>query len=975
MQPHLHRIALLGTFSLIPAMQAAPLLPGKKLGIDYGPTPTTNWNNFTGNATKAAGTVVHLDGTVSDGVAMVVANGQFFNNDGTNNWIGLQTNAASIAPNLKAPPEFVDSVTTDLAGNNTVGDATPFKLTITGLNPYLTYKVHAVSAATGSSPVDTLTISGAATYGPSAISRTSAVSSGLYHKFESVTPTTGGQLTFDTFDSSAGQNPILNGILIEAIAPTADGLLDGDGDNMANWWEVAYQFDPANPADGGTTDSDGDGFSNVAEFQAGSDPRSNTSTPPAEWAVDGDGDWGTAVSWNPAAVPGGIDRGARFRSSVLATAEAANVALNVPVTLGLMEITGDKPFTFGSGNPITFSTSVDSARLSTTATIGESIAFSGGVVLASPLEVTVAGQASITFDGALTESSGPHKLTKKGSGDLILAGDTSAFAGELTIGGGRAVLSRSGAFDFSNVISGSGALVIDGGGTLTMTLANTYTGGTLITGGSTVDVDGITPLGTGILTLNDGTLKASGSIGASGRIVNIGTMGATVNVMGAAFIVTTGGSSTSTGSVLKTGPGTWQITGGNSGTLGPVTVAQGTYDLARNDTFGNHGVSQQELIVQAGAKVTNGTGAIGFNTFRSITLEGGNIAVTNSLTALSGAFQAYHIKQSLVATGTAPSTITDEVNGANGAINIGGTADIGGGAGADLVIDVEDVTGSPAADLTISAKLKNSANASFAALRSGIVKEGAGLLVLTRINSYTGNTTVNAGTLSLQQASLADIADIHIGTGAVLHLDYTGSDTIDQLTLGGEGVVPGEYGAVGSPSPVIGTPFITGSGTLTVTTTSIVEDPFADWMEINYPSLTAPHNDASADPDHDGLTNFEEFAFAGDPTDPGSQGLRNFAIETVGITRHLTLTTAVRTGAVFDGAGPLTESVDGIDYTIRGSADLTNYTLGLIEVSPAIVTGFSLPAPAGFEYRTFRLSDPVDSHPKAFLQIKAAATP
>jgi len=98
------------------AAHGAPLLPGTKIGVDYGPTLTANWNNFTGNGSKAVGTVVNLDGSISDLLAMTVSNGQFFNNDGTNNWVGLQSNATSIAPNPKAPPEFVDSVTTTSGG-------------------------------------------------------------------------------------------------------------------------------------------------------------------------------------------------------------------------------------------------------------------------------------------------------------------------------------------------------------------------------------------------------------------------------------------------------------------------------------------------------------------------------------------------------------------------------------------------------------------------------------------------------------------------------------------------------------------------------------------------------------------------------------------------------------------------------------------------------------------------------------------
>ena len=113
------------------------------------------------------------------------------------------------------------------------------------------------------------------------------VSQGLYHSFASVLPTTGGQLTFDTIDSGAGTNPIVNGILIEVLAPTAAGLLDNDSDTMPNWWEVAYQFDPESNLDGGSADFDGDGVSNVDEFTGGSDPRNPLSVP-----VDPDMDGG-----------------------------------------------------------------------------------------------------------------------------------------------------------------------------------------------------------------------------------------------------------------------------------------------------------------------------------------------------------------------------------------------------------------------------------------------------------------------------------------------------------------------------------------------------------------------------------------------------------------------------------------------------------------------------------------------------------
>lgn len=346
------------------AAHGAPLLPGTKVGIDYGPTLTTNWNNFPNTTpaalSKAAGTVIHLDGTVSDLLAMTVSNVQFINNDGTGTatttWVGLQSNPTSIAPNPKAPPEFVDSVTTDIAGNFSLGDANPFRLVVTGMNPYLAYKIDAVSSAASGTNTESLTIVGDISYGPSAISRPLTVSQGLYHSFASVLPTTGGQLTFDSIDSGAGTNPIINGVLIEALAPTAAGLLDNDADTMPNWWEAAYQFNPESNVDGGSADFDLDGVSNVDEFAGGSDPRNPLSVPAVPtWAVDGDGSWNTPANWSPATVPNGLNGLAKLSSASLTTAPGATIALDVPVSLALLEATGGKPFTLGAGNALTFS--------------------------------------------------------------------------------------------------------------------------------------------------------------------------------------------------------------------------------------------------------------------------------------------------------------------------------------------------------------------------------------------------------------------------------------------------------------------------------------------------------------------------------------------------------------------------------------------------------------------------------------------
>lgn len=951
------------------AAHGAPLLPGKKIGVDYGPTLTTNWNNFTGNGSKAAGSVVHLDGTVSDLLAMTVSNGQFYNNDGTNNWVGLQSNGTSIAPNPKAPAEFVESVTTDIAGNFSLGDANPFRLVVTGLNPYLAYKIDSVSTAASGSNTESLSVVGDITYGPTAISRPLTLTQGLYHSFASVVPTSGGQLTFNSIDSGAGTNPIVNGTLIEVLAPTAAGLLDNDGDTMPSWWEVAYQFDPESNLDGGSADFDLDGVPNVDEFAGGSDPRNPLSVPAIPtWAVDGDGSWNTPANWSTGSVPNGLNGLARLSSAALTTATGATIALDVPVTLALLETTGGKPFSLGAANALTFSTTNPRAFVSTAADAGSSLEILGNVVLASPLDVSAPGTSAVTIGGTLTETAGPHAITKSGTGDLVLEGDASGFTGAITLTAGRLVLDRPGAFAFDNTLSGAGSLLHAGGGTLSLTLGNTHGGGTRVVNAGTLALDNASPLGSGALSLDDGTLHATGTVSAANKSLNVGAGGATVEVDDG-FLLTTGGSVASSGTVTKTGAGTWRLQGGNGGTIGLLTVSSGFLDIFSTDKFGNHTASQQDLEIGNGATVTNGTGNTGFNTFRNLTLSGGTLSVTNSLTALTGKFQAYAIKQSITVTGSSASTINDLVAGPDGAINIGGTTDLGAGRGADLLVDVEDATGSPAPDLTISAKLKNSVGpgTGYVNLATGIVKEGPGTLLLSGTNSYTGDTTVNEGTLVIGQALLADTADVRVGSDAFLQLDFAGTDAIDQLSLGGIVQQPGVYGRLGSGAQFENAR-ITGDGTLTVNAGPDLT-PFQAWLATNYPLLAAPDNDPGDDPDNDGATNFEEFAFSGNPTSGSDQGARRVAIDDVAGTDHLTLTLALRTGATFTGSGPLTATIDGIDYVVRGSADLAGFTTAVSEI-PAITTGLP-PVATGYSYRTFRITGPVSAGPRAFLQALA----
>jgi YVTN family beta-propeller protein len=197
----------------VASLGAAPLTSGTRIGIDYGPVPTANWNNITSNnAGVAAGSVVGLSGTVIDGVSIATTNAMFTNNDGSDNWNGLASKGGA------APAEFVDSVTTDISGN--YGTTQPYTTTLGGLNPALRYEVFVVcTAGIATTRIDTCTLVGDATYGPSAILRANAHNNGLFHTFSDVGANASGTLVIRVADTSGGNNPIVNGILIVAKGP------------------------------------------------------------------------------------------------------------------------------------------------------------------------------------------------------------------------------------------------------------------------------------------------------------------------------------------------------------------------------------------------------------------------------------------------------------------------------------------------------------------------------------------------------------------------------------------------------------------------------------------------------------------------------------------------------------------------------------------------------------------------------------
>ena len=95
----------------------------------------------------------------------------------------------------------------------------------------------------------------------------------------------------------------------------------------------------------------------------------------------------------------------------------------------------------------------------------------------------------------------------------------------------------------------------------------------------------------------------------------------------------------------------------------------------------------------------------------------------------------------------------------------------------------------------------------------GLTKLGVGTLTLLGTNNYAGNTTVNAGTLSLQQPTIATNSTVTVAGGAVLNLGFAVTNPVAGFVTNGVSLPPGTYNSTTAA------PYITGTGSLLVSGT------------------------------------------------------------------------------------------------------------------------------------------------------------
>ncbi len=434
-----------------------------------------------------------------------------------------------------------------------------------------------------------------------------------------------------------------------------------------------------------------------------------------------------------------------------------------------------------------------------------------------------AGVANTLSSGALTVNGGTYNLGT--FSDTI--GAVTLTNGSIT--GTTGVLTGT-SYNVSNgtisaILAGAVPLTKTTAGTVTLTGTNTYTGVTTINAGvlsvATIGNGGVAGnLGAAAaaatnLVLGGGTLQYAGVTAPTNRAYTL-TAGTTSSIdvsVAATNLTMSGAGANTTGALTKVGAGTLTLSGANLYT-GLTTVSAGTLAYGINNALSTGAVT-----------VDNGTLAMGTfsDSVGTVTVaNGGSITGTTGVLTSTGSFEMQSGSVSAILAGAVPlnktTTGTVTLSGTNTytgvtSINAGvlsvGTIGNGGVAGnlgaatsvaANLVLGggTLQYTGATAATnraFTLTTGTTSSIDASIGATTltmsgsganttGALTKIGAGTLLLSGTNLYTGATTINAGTLTASGgAAIADTSAVTVAGSATLNL--ANSETIGSLAGAG----------------------------------------------------------------------------------------------------------------------------------------------------------------------------------------------
>ena len=421
----------------------------------------------------------------------------------------------------------------------------------------------------------------------------------------------------------------------------------------------------------------------------------------------------------------------------------------------------------------------------------------GTVYFTSPNEqakvITVSAN-TLTVGGPIMAYNGGYGgLTKEGNGTLVLNGNNNMLYAWLTVNGGVLTL----------------------GGTNGM--VGNYGYGTTLNAGQ-LNINNASALGTGDLTINGGTIDntSGGDVTVStlwsehwnasftyaGATNNLSltstravTLGADCSVTVAAHTLTVGSPITGSHSLTKLGNGTL-VLGGSDTYTGATTISGGILQFATPASLYNGATGSwtaANIPVGNGATLAVSVGGTSDFTIGNVSTLLTNLDGVVSNNGLQAGSSIGFDTTNATSAVTLSSNIADTTGPGGGSV---GVAKLG--AGTLILTGVNSYTGPTAIGAGGTLEFSNAANQILSGSISGpgaLATMGPGVLALNASNTYSGGTTIGGGTLQMGSALALGSTNgsLVVNSPGALNLNgnsvtvgaLTGGGTIDNTTGGG----------------------------------------------------------------------------------------------------------------------------------------------------------------------------------------------
>ena len=420
---------------------------------------------------------------------------------------------------------------------------------------------------------------------------------------------------------------------------------------------------------------------------------------------------------------------------------------------------------------------------------------------------TTSFENSNTLGSLFSFSSNPANIVIGKSGNStnvtlaanVITSGTQTYYAPITLSGGTRTLTASTVNFTSTLAGGSNALAITGN----LDLDGTATGIT------TLSVSGTSNLGANVTTSGTQTYTGNATINGNRTLTTTNsnvTFSGTTNAASAGDTLTIAAGS---GDVTFTGAvGGTTALGNTTITTGALSAAnmtvQGTIDVTNTSASSITGVIADGASAATLTKAGSGTLTLsGNNTYTGLTtINAGTLKATvNNALGTNAAGTVIASGATLDLANVTYST-TEAITNSGALSTSTGTSSYAGTMtlGADATIDVDGT------QLTISTAIGDGSGG------YAITKEGTGTLVLSATSTYTGDTTISAGTIKLT-GNLNSATDLVIASGTTLDLQAA----LTAATLDLDGTISNTAGT--SSLVISGTSSLGGSVTTTSTQT------------------------------------------------------------------------------------------------------------------------------------------------------------